>query len=612
MAVFSAAAAESTVTFTYAGDEFGSWGKGKSEIYDVAIRINDPALVGKKITGIRAVLNAYEGVESTSIWLSKELTLEKVDGVKVNVPDTYSKEVAPEMVTVAGLGDYTLGQLSASLDTPYVLTEEGIYIGYSLKVPSVPKGEELTARQKSPVILSPSDNPESLYLRASKDFLKWIPYNDKLGAAAAIYVTLEGEFAEYSLGIKDLPPTYADVNEDFSLKATLSNIGVVPVSNIGYTYSIAGKSFDRTLDLETPIVPDFVNSTVVVFPIDALSELGEHPLDLTITTVNGVENQNLQASASTVVTVLPFVPVHRPMLEEFTGTWCGWCTRGYYALEQLNELFGDGIVLAAYHGDDPMEVTAVYPVRVDGFPSGTLNRNGVVDPFGGRSGNGFGMKTDVVESMETAVPAAIEVEAEWTDADKTNISVKAVSTFLESRTDAGYKVGYLLINNGLTGSGSSWVQSNYFPSYASDYAGTELEVLTKWPSKIPNLVFNDVVVDVSGMMGVNGSVPSDVAFNTPYETEFAFDISSNTVIQDKDKLYVAAFIINPDGTILNSNKVRIEGGSSVDAVGSAVKEVSAEYYSLSGVRVDTPRNGIFVKISKMSDGSVRTSKVARH
>ena len=606
-ATFSVAAAESSISYTYAGNEFGAWGKGKSEIYDVAIRIDDPALVGKKITSVRALINAYEGVESTSVWLSKELTLEKVDGVKVTVPDTYSAAVAPEQVSLPG-ADTQVGQLSAVLDTPYVLTEEGIYVGYSLTVPTLPKGESLTDMQAKPLLLSPSDNPESLYIRASKDFLKWLPYNDKVGGAAVIYVTLEGEFSEYSLGIKDLPASYVVADEDFTVKATVANIGSSAVSRIGYSYTIAGKDFENVIDLESPIEPDFVNTSVVAFPIEPLNEFGSHALDLKITTVNGAENVNSAASASSQVNVLPFIPVHRPMLEEFTGTWCGWCTRGYYALETLNELYGDDVVLAAYHSGDPMEVTDEFPVKVTGFPLSTLNRNGVEDPFYGNAPDGFGMKSEVVASMETMVPAAIEVVAVWDNPEKTSISVKANSRFFETRNDAGYKIGYLLINNGLSGTGANWAQTNMFPSYASDYAGTELEVLTTWPAKVPNLVYNDVVVDVTGMKGVEGSVPAEIGYNIPYETDFSFDIASNSVIQDKDQLYVAAFIINPDGTILNSNKTKVEVPMGVAALEGA-DEVSSEYYNLSGVRVASPQQGIFVKVSRMADGSVKTSKL---
>jgi len=72
----SAMADESQVVFTYANDEaVYCWGKSKAEIYDVAMRINDPVLAGKKIVSIRAVLNASEGIDASSVWLSKELNL---------------------------------------------------------------------------------------------------------------------------------------------------------------------------------------------------------------------------------------------------------------------------------------------------------------------------------------------------------------------------------------------------------------------------------------------------------------------------------------------------------------------------------------------------------
>ena len=611
-AALSASAAQSTQTYTYVDGDYVSWGKGKSEIYDVAIHVSNPLLVGKKVTAIRAVINADEGIEAPSLWLSKELKLEKVDGVKVNVPDTYSSDVTVEKITLPGM-EGTYGQLYVALDTPYELTADGIYAGYTLTVPTVPQGEELTEKQKEPLLLSESNNPASLYLRPSKDFVNWTAYNSKLDCAAVIYLSIEGDFEEYSVTLNSLSKTNAPLDEEFTVKGGISNFGVATVSKIGYSYSIGGKEYENSVELATPLEPNLVSesSAYVEFPIAAISDLGDYTLDLKITSVNGGENSSVSAAASTQITVLPFVPVHRPILEEKTGTWCGWCTRGYIALEKLNELYGDNIVLAAYHNGDYMSVTA-YPVDFGGAPSATLNRDGIQDPYyGSGSSTGFGMKTEMLASMETWVPAAIDVEATWEDKNQTWISVKAVSKFLEDKTDAGYKIGYLLINNGLTGQGSGWIQSNNYSDYGSSLNGTELEILTTWPAKVPNLVFNDVVVDITGMMGIDGSIPANVEYNTPYETTFEFDISKNRLIQDKEQLYVAAFIINPDGTILNANKVKVGGESAVASLEEGVYEVASDYYNLSGIRVASPQEGIFVKVSKMSDGTVRTSKIAR-
>lgn len=611
VSALSAYAAEGKVTYSYVSDQFNGWGKGKSEIYDVAIHVSDPILVGKKITSIRAVLNACDGIEATSIWLSKELVLESIDGVKVTVPDTYSATVAPERISLPGKDDDNFGQLSATIDNPYQLTEEGIYVGYSLTVPAVDKGESLTDKQKYPVMVSPCDNPESFYLRTSKDYLKWMNFHEYLAASAAIYVTFEGDFKEYCVGVEKMSDTYAEIDEDFTVKATLTNTGGTPVTELGYTYSIGGKTFDRIMSVDPPFEPDLRNAKILELPIEGISELGDYTLDLTVTTVNGGDNEGAVTSSSSKVKVLPFVPVHRPMLEEFTGTWCGWCVRGFYALETLNHLYGDDIVLAAYHNKDPMAMAA-YPVAVPGFPYAALNRDFTGDPYYGSLNEGFGMKSEVTASMEALAGADIKVEAAWADEARNRISVKSTCRFLESKPDAGYKTGYLLINNGLSGEGRSWNQENYFASYGSQFVGTDFQEFVNMPSQIKGLIFNDVVVDISGMMGVEGSIPEDVSFNIPYDNEFAFDIASNDIIQDKDNLYVAAFIINPDGSILNSNKVKVETtGGVADAIDSDADVAAMEYYSISGVRVKLPENGMYIKVTRMSDGTIRTIKIMK-
>ena len=54
--------------------------------------------------------------------------------------------------------------------------------------------------------------------------------------------------------------------------------------------------------------------------------------------VNGVDNEEeAVAEATTPVFVLNTLPRHRSLLEEYTGLWCGWCPRGFVALELLKE-----------------------------------------------------------------------------------------------------------------------------------------------------------------------------------------------------------------------------------------------------------------------------------
>ena len=73
--------------------------------------------------------------------------------------------------------------------------------------------------------------------------------------------------------------------------------------------------------------------------------------------------------------------------------------------------------------------------------------------------------------MNTVVPADIKVQAVWANEEQTEINVTTSTRFFEDKENTGYKVGYLLINNGLTD--PSWSQSNYYAG-SEDYAGTHL------------------------------------------------------------------------------------------------------------------------------------------
>lgn len=225
----SAVGAETSVVFTYAGNMVASWGSGKAETYDVAIRIKDPSFTGKKITSISAVLNANEGIDASSIWISKELKTSK----NKNIPDTYVDTVPVETISIEGLeGDF--GQMTSNLETPYVLTDDGIYVGYTISVAAPQDGEKLTDKQKAPLLLSVGDNPESFYLHATRSVVKWMAYSEKIGASAMIYVTFEGEFPEYSVGINKIEETYAAIDKDFYVEAQLQNTGIKDVTSLDY------------------------------------------------------------------------------------------------------------------------------------------------------------------------------------------------------------------------------------------------------------------------------------------------------------------------------------------------------------------------------------------
>ena len=84
---------EISFSFDQGKGNYGIWGTSKTDTYDAAIRITDPGLVGAKITKIIVPVNA-PNVADVSVWLSSELQLQSVDGVKRNIPDAFADTLA--------------------------------------------------------------------------------------------------------------------------------------------------------------------------------------------------------------------------------------------------------------------------------------------------------------------------------------------------------------------------------------------------------------------------------------------------------------------------------------------------------------------------------------
>lgn len=594
MASMSAWAGE--VDFTYAQGELYAYGQGQKENIDVAMLIDNATLTGKQIKAIKAYITTCQGIENTSIWLSKALTLEN----KVNVPDIASYPVTP---TVANLGENEFGMLYYEFDEPYIIQEGPLYIGYSMTVT-----ETAIDEQKYPIILSEGVNEDGLFLHMSKSVLKWMNYNSKSNGVAYIVVTLEGDFSDYSLAVRDAETSYVMVNEDFAVEFQMSNNGNYRVNSLKYSYTVddSEEVFYGEAELPAPLEPDITLLWPVTLNFNAIEEIGPHTLNLTVTEVNGEPNESEYASMSFLVNVMPFKPVHRPLVEEYTGLWCGWCPRGFVAMELLSEKYGDNIVPICYHNRDQMAVTSVYPVNVSGYPASSINRMNLIDPYYGTYNEDvdFGIYYDVEKSANELTLADIEVEAYVEGYD---VEIESKTTFMVDINEANYQVGYVLVCNQL--SNPNWVQLNYYAGLEEEYPDSYLLDMCRESGRITGLVFNDVAVNVDAMMGVENSLPQTIKTAETYTHNYTLNFWGNQLVQKKENLVVCAVLIDKTtGFVVNANKCSMSSVG-VESIESAPTLVSTEYYDLTGRRILHPSKGIVIRKDKLSDGSVKTSKI---
>jgi hypothetical protein len=66
------------------------------------------------------------------------------------------------------------------------------------------------------------------------------------------------------------------------------------------------------------------------------------------------------------------------LLEEFTGTWCGWCPYGVDVIHELEGVYGDKLNVASHHYNDAMSIlpnsTIVFYLKGSYFPGATVDR----------------------------------------------------------------------------------------------------------------------------------------------------------------------------------------------------------------------------------------------
>nr|AKF17182.1 hypothetical protein [uncultured bacterium Csd4] len=582
-------------------EDVGMFGEAKPQTYDVAIHIQDPALVGTHIESVTIPVMDAEGLTNIKAWLSSQL---RVEGDK-NKPDLAEVNVTPAEA----------GFVTVKFDKPYTIPEEGVYVGYSFDVDEVTNAE--TAY---PVAVISQSTPGGFYMHTSRGFLKWFDLTSMLGANAVMQVSVSGskvqENAVAPLAGESIF-VMANSGEDVEINVDVENHGSAGIKSLDMEYAVAGKTGTQHFDLDEPLDGFFGKKYTATLKVPEFTERGNYTLDVKVTKVNGVENQDAAPQASTPIVALNTVPKHRTLLEEYTGTWCGYCPRGYVALETLAALYPDDYVLISYHNGDPMEIMAVeqFPSVVEGFPDAWIDRSIEVDPYYGTGNDEMGVVKDLTERAKLFGEADIQVGAELSES---GVSVKVTTevTFPYDVTDGNYALEYVLLEDGLTGDpGTDWDQSNY-------YAGGELGDLpffAEAESSVPGLVFNDVAVLKSVIGGIDGSIPANVEADKPVTHKYTFylfdarNTSGEKVIQNANNLKVAVLLINQaTGEVVNANKVKVGENTGINAIqNNDSKMVKVEYYDLSGRKLSSLQRGANIVVIRYADGSQHAMKVVK-
>lgn len=600
MMALAAYPADMTFSYNPEGNPTHGFGYDKEETYDVAILLNAPSLIGTTITGIEVELPGGDNITDASGWLSGELNLKRVNGKYVNNPD---------ITTAAGVLEN--GVLKVTFPEGHVI-DGTLYAGYSFTVNAL---DDATG---APVMVADGARDGGLYIHSSRTKLKWGDVTGQANGVSVLKVNLTGDFADNSAAFRSATGLYTSIEGETVLPLAVENHGGNQVKSVAYIYSVAGNTGSGSIEFETPIAAAYGASAAADINLGTIAATGDQELSITITEVNGEPNGDKAATTAIPLRVYPFLPVNRPLVEEYTGLWCGYCPRGYVALETMKELYPDQFVGIAYHSGDDMSTEVDFPNSPDGFPAGFINRN--------RENINLAKIYDTWPAIAaTLAPCDIEVKVEWTDDSHTAVKATSTSRFLSDQTNADYGISYVLVIDRL--SDPSWKQSNYYapaegaePQDNPDMPGDWGYLFTHGTNPMTGLEFNDVALASSGSDGMQGSIPTAITAGEEYSHVYTFDLTSLSekatalINQHPALMRVIGIIMDrKTGRAVNCvSSLNLNGENGVDEAGMEHAEiVETIYFDLQGRRVARPERGIYIKADVYSDGSCRTSKYIR-
>ncbi|MBR4129562.1 MAG: thioredoxin family protein [Bacteroidaceae bacterium] len=547
----------------------------------IYIPANHESLKGATIKAVRVYIkgSVVSNLSDMKIWISSEVP-NKVDEADYVQGD---------------LGTITADANDFSLTAPYEIGSEGFYIGYYVN-----------SSTGYFIRCGGTDAPNSFWVGNPASNMGWTDLYGNGFGKLAFQILVEGAtFNNYCATAEDFGPSYVVQGEESTVPITLTNLGKQAITSISYTIATEGgdATSEKTLAVGNLA---FNSSSVINVPFPADEEARRHKKTFTITKVNGEENTAQDNSAEGEVISLTQRFTLKPVIEEFTGTWCGWCPRGMTGMEKIHEMYGDQVVQIAVHNGngDPMQISAYNTVvndYVDGYPSSITNRHWIADP------SFSSLKNVLSVVFKETVPASIELSAEWKTAEQKAVIFNTKTKFGYSDENTKFGIAFVLTEDGLTGTTSKWAQTNYYSGMSTSQAGTDMAWWCGQGSSVTGVEYNHVAVaGWSVRTGVTNSVNATIDATEEQEYTYTGTIPSTSLslIQDKTRLKAIAMLIDrTNGTILSAAQTTIaEDATGIGDV-SSKDDMPVARYSLDGRKLLTPEKGI--NIVRMNDGTVK-------
>jgi hypothetical protein len=326
-------------------------------------------------------------------------------------------------------------------------------------------------------------------------------------------------------------------------KLTVVNAGTTAINSFDVNLNYGGQNFSQSIT--GVAIASTSNYTVTLNQLPLVA--GNQVYTATISNVNAT-NDDISSDDTIIGSINPVVPAVGKMVvsEEGTGTWCQWCPRGSVFMDQFNTKYSQFWAGIAVHNGDPMTVTdydAAFGGLIAGYPSALVDRGNDVDPSG--------MTPDFLTRVQIAPKALITNGATW-DATTRTLNVSVTADF-QSAANNNYKLACVLTEDGVTGTGSGYNQSNAYSGGGNGVMGG-YETLGN-PVPAAQMIYDHVARAIApSFSGYVNSFPTTVSSGDLHTINFSFVLPTTW---DENEIHIIGLLIDPTGKIDNAGKATI-------------------------------------------------------
>lgn len=266
---------------------------------------------------------------------------------------------------------------------------------------------------------------------------------------------------EHTFSFTNLTPEAVTTAGGVQVVGNIASSGFLPVE--GYKLELTYNGQTYTIDRSSEsIAPDSVVTVTFAEEMNVSLNTTED-YTLVISSMGGTDADTILGSVTCFERTV--------LIEEGTGTWCMWCPRGQYGLQQLHKNRPGEFVDIAVHVSDPMMV-ADYAMGLYapffstyGLPSCVMDRKAsqVGDPYSGveemldkaRAQGTIGKITDLVATTST---------------QQEGVYVRATCEFGKAIEEGMYSLMFVLVEDSVTG----YAQANGYSGSSGAMGGLDL------------------------------------------------------------------------------------------------------------------------------------------